>query len=73
MSDTSKMSQAEWEFEYTKLNKLCDRQSEIIKKQNGLLLLAYNSGHREGWENGRSVAEVMEELHSYLCEIGLLK
>lgn len=35
------------------------------------LLRAYQSGHREGWEEGPSVRETMDRLHAVLCRAGL--
>lgn len=35
------------------------------------LLRAYESGHREGWEEGPSVRETMDGLHAVLCNIDL--
>lgn len=34
------------------------------------LLRCYQSGHREGWENGPSVAETVNSLHDVLCGEG---
>ena len=49
------------------------KDRETIRLQRELLLRAYQSGHREGWEDSPSVAEVMEELHNYLENTGGLK
>lgn len=34
------------------------------------LLRAYESGHRQGWEEGPSVRETMDGIHSVLCNEG---
>ena len=32
-----------------------------------LLYKCYQAGHREGWEDGQSTVEVMNEVHDFMC------
>jgi hypothetical protein len=34
------------------------------------LLRCYQSGHREGWEEGPSVRQTMDDIHNVLCNAG---
>lgn len=47
-------------------------RQELFERERLLywLLRCYQSGHREGWEDGPSVAETMEGVHSILCNEG---
>ena len=52
-----------------------DREREaLVKAERDLLLYwllrAHRSGHREGWQDGPSVAETMEGIHDLLCNMG---
>ena len=44
-----------------------------IERLRKLLVKAYDSGHRQGWEDGPSVDEVMSEISDYLLEKRLQK
>lgn len=67
---------AGWDDSLDLLTALLARIDELDSKAciaDQLLLAAYNSGHREGWEEGPSVAETMDRLHDYLAEHGLIE
>jgi hypothetical protein len=49
------------------IDRLCADRDELRR----LLLDAYISGHRQGWEDGPSVRETMERIHNYLCNVGM--
>lgn len=43
-----------------------ERLNAKMRLANTLILAAYQSGHREGWEPGPSVQETMDRLHDWI-------
>ena len=45
-----------------------EKENEQLKAEAiELLTIAYNSGHREGWEPGPNTEETMTRIHDWLC------